>query len=332
MPITITDVRVFDGAKVLSENSVTFDGDQITAVGSSAPEGSQTVDGRGCTVLPGLIDAHVHTDLGALHDALTFGVTTELEMFGQWTAAQRREVAERDDVADLRTSMLGVTAPDGHPFALMKIAQERARVPGPVLHDHPKGEGVSNPDEAAAFVAAQVEAGADYVKVLIEEGDVLGVPGLPVPSQDTLRAAVDEAHRQRRLAIAHATTVAGVRLALAAGVDGLAHLFIDEADDDIVRTLAERDVFVIAAMVTNGLVMGRSSRAFGSDERVSSRLGPDWYVDDALLCTRRGTLGKCCATSCRCTRLESNSWPGPTPRPSSWAASLMEPACTKSFS
>lgn len=243
-------------------------------------------------MLPGLIDAHVHTDLGALRDALMFGVTTELEMFGQWTPAQRREVAERDDVADLRTSMLGVTAPDGHPFALMKIAEERALGAGQVPHAHPRGQGVSNPDEAAAFVAAQIAAGADYVKVLIEEGDVLGVPGLPVPSQDTLRGGVDEAHRQGRLAIAHATTAAGVRLALATGVDGLAHLFVDEADDDIVRTLVERDVFVIGAMVTNGLVMGRSSRAFGSDERVSSRLGPDWYVDGALLLYPQGDFGQ----------------------------------------
>lgn len=292
MPTTIINVRVFDGEKVLSEDSVTFDGDRITAVGAPAPEGSETVDGQGCTLLPGLIDAHVHTDLDALRDALRFGVTTELEMFGGWTPAQRHEVAERDDVADLRTSMLGVTAPDGHPFALMKMAAERAIAAGQVPHAHPQGQGVSGPDEAVAFVAAQIAAGADYIKVLIEDGDVVGVPGLPVPTQETLRGAVDEAHRQGRLALAHALTAAGVRSALAAGVDGLTHLFVDEADDDIVQTLVERDVFVISCMVTDGVVMGRSSRAFGSDERVSSRLGPDWYVDGALLLYPQGDFGQ----------------------------------------
>ena len=292
MPTTITDVRVFDGETVLSEQSVTFNGDGIIAVGGPPPAGAEVVDGHGCTVLPGLIDAHVHTDLDALRGALESGVTTELEMFGEWTPAQRREVAERDDVADLRTSMIGVTAPDGHPFALMKMAEERALAAGQVPHAHPKSQGVSTPDEAAAFVSAQIAAGADYVKILIEDGDVVGVPGLPVPSQETMRAAVDEAHRQGRLAVAHALTAAGARLALATGVDGLTHLFVDEADDDIVRTLVERDVFVITSMVTNGVVMGRSSRDFGSDERVSSRLGPDWFVDGALMLYPQGDFGQ----------------------------------------
>lgn len=174
----------------------------------------------------------------------------------------------------------------------MKMAAGRALAAGQVPHAHPEGQGVSGPEEAAAFVAAQIAAGADYVKILIEEGDVVGVPGLPVPSQETLRGAVDEAHRQGRLAVAHALTAAGARLALAAGVDGLTHLFVDEAGDDIVRVLVERDVFVIGCMVTNGVVMGRSSRTFGSDERVSSRLGPDWYVDGALLLYPQGDFGQ----------------------------------------
>jgi len=69
--------------------------------------------------------------------------------------------------------------------------------------------------------------GYDYVKVMIEDGTVVGHPGLPVISDDVLAAAVREAHRHGKLAIAHATTIDGARRAVRAGVDGLGHLFAD---------------------------------------------------------------------------------------------------------
>ena len=59
--------------------------------------------------MPGLIDSHVHTDLDGLHDALLFGVTTELEMNGRWTSKQRKEIAELNDIADLRSPGMGIT-------------------------------------------------------------------------------------------------------------------------------------------------------------------------------------------------------------------------------
>jgi imidazolonepropionase-like amidohydrolase len=65
-------------------------------------------------VLPGLIDSQVHTDVKGLRDALAFGVTTELEMQGHWSLKKRREIAERDEIADLRTSGIACRR-GGHP-------------------------------------------------------------------------------------------------------------------------------------------------------------------------------------------------------------------------
>jgi len=69
--------------------------------------------------MPSFIDAYMQTDMDGLHDALKFGVTTELERMGRWSAKQRKEISERNDVADLRSPGMGVTPREGHPTEYM---------------------------------------------------------------------------------------------------------------------------------------------------------------------------------------------------------------------
>jgi hypothetical protein len=78
----IRDVRVFDGEKTREHATVVIEDGRITAFGSDAaiPAGMPVIDGHGKTVLPGLIDSHVHVFPGAQQDALRFGVTTELDI------------------------------------------------------------------------------------------------------------------------------------------------------------------------------------------------------------------------------------------------------------
>ena len=111
----ITNARIFDGERVINDQTVVIDGASISTVGGAVPAGAALVNAQGATLMPGLIDAHVHTSLDGLRDALAFGVTTELEMQGHWTAQDRKEVAERDDIADIRSAGRGITAPGGHP-------------------------------------------------------------------------------------------------------------------------------------------------------------------------------------------------------------------------
>ena len=119
----ITNVRIFDGERAISDTTVVVGGARIEAVGPSVPRDAVVVDGRGATLMPGLIDSHVHTDMDGLHDALKFGVTTELEMMGRWSARRRGEIAERNDVADLRSPEMGVTPKGGHPTEYLKSRQ-----------------------------------------------------------------------------------------------------------------------------------------------------------------------------------------------------------------
>ena len=88
---TITNVRVFDGECVLNKLTVTIKGKKVINVGGPAPAGAEIIDGKGCTLLPGLIDAHSHPKMETLNFSLTFGVTTTYQMQGY----RPKEIIER---------------------------------------------------------------------------------------------------------------------------------------------------------------------------------------------------------------------------------------------
>lgn len=296
MITAITNARIFDGEKVIKARSVLIEGQKIKSVGGEIPEHAVIIDAEGGTLLPGLIDAHVHTSIDGLRDALKFGVTTELEMMGGFTKNGREsQLAGIEDIADVRSAGMGVTPPGGHPDELMpgdgeipefvlkgleKMSEEdRNRVLAAHAHDHhEEAPVVTNREEAIAHVREQVRQGADYIKIMIKEGTVLASPGLPVLSQDILRAAVEEAHRLHKISIAHVLTAESSRLAIEVGVKGLAHLFIDRpaATPDLVRMIAEAGAFVTPCLVLNSSIMGNPASEMVKDPRVSSKLSPEW--------------------------------------------------------
>ncbi len=91
----VRDVRVFDGEKTWPRASVHVRDGLIVAIGETlvVPKDAQVIEGAGRTLLPGLIDAHVHTWGDARRDALRFGVTTELDMFSDPSAVGGRHDA-----------------------------------------------------------------------------------------------------------------------------------------------------------------------------------------------------------------------------------------------
>ena len=266
----ISNVRIFDGERAISDTTVVISGARIEAVGPAVPRDAVVVDGRGATLMPGLIDSHVYTDIDGLRDALKFGVTTELEMMGRWSARRRREIAGRNDIADLRSPGMGVTAKGGHPTEYMNSSSNLFIR---FLYRFPS---VSTPGEAARFVSRQVSRGADYIKVFIEDGSCIGFPGLPVLDDATLAAAVQQAHRHDKLAIAHITTAEGAQRAIDAGVDGLGHLFLDSPTQELIGNIASAGVFVIPTLVTLSTAFGNNAAALAADERVRSRLDKRW--------------------------------------------------------
>lgn len=271
MTTAITNVRIFDGENVISERIVVLEGGRITAVGEPIPSGATVIDGESATLLPGLIDSHVHTDPAGLRNALAFGVTTELEMQGRWSPKRRRELATRDDVADLRTSGMGVTTKGGHPSEYITSSGNLL-----IRYLYRFFPSVQTPDQARRFVAKQVANGADYIKVFIEDGSTIGFPGLPVIAESTLLAAVNAAHEHGKLAIAHVSTADGASRAIASGVDALGHLFLDTPTPGLIEAIAGSGAFVIPTLVTLSTAFGNSAADLAGDPRVHDRLSREW--------------------------------------------------------
>jgi imidazolonepropionase-like amidohydrolase len=267
----ITNARIFDGEHVIDDHIVVFDGKFILNVSGVVPNGANIIDAHGATLMPGLIDSHVHTDIDGLHDALLFGVTTELEMMGRWSFKERKKIAERHDVADIRSAGMGITPPGGHPSQYMKSSSNL------LIRLFFRYPFVSSPEEAVKFVDKQVANGSDYIKIFIEDGSTIGYPGLRVTSNETLLAAVNEAHRLGKMAIAHVTTFEGGQKAISAGVDGLAHLFFDrKPNPEMITAMASSGSFIIPTLVTLSTAFGNSAAALAGDKRVSSRLSRKW--------------------------------------------------------
>jgi len=209
-PVAITNVRIFDGERVLPQRGVLLRGDRIDQLlDGAAPAGVTTIDGQGGTLLPGLIDSHVHVQERAqLERCLTFGVTTALDMFSQPALVQAMRAEERSsrpaDRADLRSAGTLVTAPGGHGTEYGFDIPTLARA-----------------GDADAFVRARLGEGSDYVKIIY--GDTGGkVPGLSLAE---VAAVIRAAHANGKLAVVHVNTDQDALEALQAGADGLAHTY-----------------------------------------------------------------------------------------------------------
>ena len=230
-PFVIRDVRVFDGAKLLPPVTVVVAGGLIREVGAAVnvPAGAATVDGSGKTLLPGLIDAHVHiTAPGDLKRALSFGVTTYLDMFTVARMAAEIRTAQAAgrlvDHADLRSAGTLLTAPGGH--------GTEYGVPIPTL---------SKPEDARTFVDARIAEGSDYIKLIKDDGSAFGFHR-PTLDRATLAAGIAAAHARGKRAVVHIATLADAREAIACGADVLAHTYAGEADPEIAREAAAHHV------------------------------------------------------------------------------------------
>ncbi|WP_432043110.1 amidohydrolase family protein [Streptomyces cadmiisoli] len=272
----ISGARVFDGEKSLGVTTVLIEGRRITAVGCEAPSDADLVDGSGATLLPGLIDAHVHTDQQSLALALRFGVTTELEMAGINTRDKRADLTSDDTLADVRSAGMAITPPGGHPSELFPEGFEWPPPPAEG-ESSPLLPFATSPQEAAARVPQLLTHGSDYIKFMIDNGSVEGHQGVPMLDQATLNAGVAEAKKYGVLTVAHALTIDTTSMALEAGIDGLVHVFVDQPHtDDIVARIKEAGVFVVPCITVNASMMGVTGAALADDPRVASRLDENW--------------------------------------------------------
>jgi len=263
----IRGARVFDGERMLAPTTVLVRDGLIVAVGDDAvvPEGIEVIDGSGKTLLPGLIDAHVHAWGTAQRDALRFGVTTGLDMMGDRTRSaalrNQRESLAATDQADLWSAGAAVTAPGGHG------TQYGMQVP------------VLEPDgDARAFVDARVAEGSDYIKLIVEDMSAYGgAARLPTLTPEQVAAAIEATHGAKRLAVVHASLMASARQAVDAGADGLVHVFQDQAADaGFVQAAAQARVFVVPTLSVVAMIAGADAgRQLASDAQLQPWLSAE---------------------------------------------------------
>lgn len=268
-PVLISDVSVFDGRDLHPRVSVLVRDGVIAEIAERPVAGPECdrVDGPGSTLLPGLIDAHTHTFSRAdLRQALLFGVTTELDMFSspERSAELKRLAVSDAGMADLRSSGTGVTAPGGHPTDLV----EAGFLP-PFATLGPE-------DSADAFVAARLDEGSDHIKIIIDDGAWLGMD-LPTLSDQQVRQVVLAAHERGKQAIAHASTHIETERALDAGVDGLAHVFVDRVPPERFGARVARErAFVIPTLRVWEAKFGHPREiGLSRDWRLRPRLPPE---------------------------------------------------------
>ena len=250
--LAITGGTLIDGSgrDPVANATVLIEGERILAAGPAAsiaiPNGAQVIDAGGHTVLPGIIDCHVHGTYRArdmrqhllnaptynvlrstsvLRETIACGVTTARDMGGA-DAGFREAIKEGYiDGPRLLIAIAMVSQTGGHGDAWVPAGlrvQKRAWLPSPVA------DGV---DDVRRLVRHLLMAGADFIKICAT-GGITSVTDSWDESQFTIeeiKVAVAEAAMRRKTVAVHAEGLDGIRTALGANIHSLEHgWFIDE--------------------------------------------------------------------------------------------------------
>ncbi len=272
MPATLLVAeRLFDGERQLTDAAVLVDAGRVRWVGKrsrtpAAAKGAKEIPApKGSTLLPGLIDCHVHLTLvggvdldrdaaapdSALalrayanaHRALRAGVTTQRDLGAPTYAAIElgKAIARGDLVGpNILACGRGIAPTGGHGWQIGRIAD--------------------GPDEVRKAVREQLYAGAALIK-LFSTGGVLGSgvgPDVPQLTEAETRAAVEEARAHGVRVASHAHATEGMRIALAAGVDTLEHATL--LDRETIRLCKERGAALVPTFAALRAIVRNAER------------------------------------------------------------------------
>lgn len=259
---TFTNLKIWDGLAddyLTDADTIRIEGHQITAIGSAKALGQAAKDLAGLTVIPGLIDAHIHLCLdpaampvAALEsqaadvalqamtkraaEMVSAGITTARDLGGgQWLELELRDRINLGQVSGPRLLCAGqpITTAGGHCYFW--------------------GGEASSEDQIKGVIDRQIEHGVDLIKVMATGGTL--TPGtIPAAAQfdvATLAAIVAHASQGGYPVAAHCHGTAGIRNAAEAGVSTIEHcswlgkegwgtLF----EADVVERIAAREIWV----------------------------------------------------------------------------------------
>ncbi|MGA2252916.1 amidohydrolase family protein, partial [Terracidiphilus sp.] len=255
-----------DTGKILTPGELLVEGERIRAVGSSVehPSGAKVIDLGNTTLLPGMIDAHVHLflhpgaeDLQTVIESvptrvilaeqaakadLLAGFTAERDMGTEGAGSADTAIRNAIDKGlilgpRLRISGNAIDILGGH---------EDANSFNPAQHVLSNADYANSAEQIVEVMRRQHKEGSDFAK-LYETGPDRMVDGvLHTPYQytaDQLKAAVDEAHRLGGFVAVHAMGEPGTLYAAQAGVASIDHA--TQLSDETMRIMREKGIFAV---------------------------------------------------------------------------------------
>jgi imidazolonepropionase-like amidohydrolase len=254
--------------RVVNDAVVVVQGERITSVGSGAkaiPPGARVIDLRPLTGIPGLIDVHTHmtyywdqkpgtqpwSQQGRRRSAetvflaqdnarktLATGVTTVRDL----GASEYGDIVMRDLIN--RGAMLGPRMfVAGFGLSRQRTPARPGAPPGP-----PRGR-ISEIADIPVAVKAQVDAGADWIKVYGSTGSAADVTGDETFSFEEMKAAVDAAHAAGKRIAIHSYGPQGGRDAMRAGAESVEHAV--DLDDSTLTEMAARGTYYVPTIDHN---------------------------------------------------------------------------------
>jgi len=270
-------------AQVITPGLIVIRGNHIDAIGGSVPTNATVIDLGDMTLMPGLIDAHVHALLQGDVTAEDYDVQLFKESlpYRALRASRALKIGLENGfttMRDLETEGAMYTDVD------LKRAINNGIIPGPRLVvstramsvtggygpsgyspeiTYPMGVQIVDGVEAARkAVREQIGHGADWIKVYADRSYFIDKDGslssIPTFTLDEMKAIVDESHRLRHKVAAHAMARPGISNALAAGVDSIEHGVA--IPDDLLDQMRAKGVWLCPTLtVTEFVAPGRAA-------------------------------------------------------------------------
>jgi imidazolonepropionase-like amidohydrolase len=267
-PIVLHAARMLDikNGKIVTPGELLVQGDKIVEVGSSVkhPSGAEVIDLGDRTLMPGLIDAHVHLflhpgaeDLQTVEESVPQRTIQALfaardDLMGGFTA-ERDMGTEGAGSAD--TAVRNAIDQGLSPGPRMRMSGNAINILGghedaihfnPAQHVLPNADYANNKDELIAVMREQYKEGADFTKIYetgpdrVRDGKFSTVYQY---TEEQLAAAVAEAARMNTKVAVHATGEPGTLFAAQAGVASIDHA--NQLSDETMRLMKEKQIFAV---------------------------------------------------------------------------------------
>ncbi|MFP5237871.1 MAG: amidohydrolase family protein [Acidobacteriota bacterium] len=267
-PIVLHAARLLDVAngKVIAPGEVLVEGERIKAVGTSVehPQGARVVDLGDTTLMPGMIDAHVHLFLHPGAEDLQTVVESV-----PWRTILAEQAAKADLMGGFTAERDMGTEGAGSADTAVRNAINQGIIPGPrmrisgnaisilgghedAIHYNPAQHVLSNADYAndseqiIEVMREQHKEGSDFAKIYQTGTDRMINSDFHTPYQYTeaqLAAAVQEAHRLGTFVGVHAQGEPGTLYAAQAGVASIDHA--TQLSDETMRIMKQKGIFAV---------------------------------------------------------------------------------------